>query len=207
MKTAIECTNCGGDATDLQFWITVGALVIAFLALLMNFVQFREFLLGSRARANFRLTLSPVGTDPDGVRRTTAGKCATRVALGIKNTGKKAAGETVINVLIPRQLENVRWCGPNGEKLEDKSAVTANTAEKLVGPDGTEHQSMYLVRTLSRVGTKPNHVVFFEFYVEMQKSGEVVVPVRAKVQADEIPDDIEDYRAELPVRVERLPVS
>ena len=33
----IECTNCGGGA-GVQFWVTVGALVIAFLALMMYFI-------------------------------------------------------------------------------------------------------------------------------------------------------------------------
>jgi hypothetical protein len=199
----VECINCGGDGTDLQFWITIGALVIAFLALLMNFVQFREFLRRAKARAEFDLTLSQTGCDPDGVRRTKADRCATRIAVEIKNTGKKAAGETVINAMIPRHLENLRWCGPNGEEMEE-GELMADTDVVLIGPEGREYESKYLSRTLSRVGTKPNNLGHFQFYVGLTEPGEIVIPVRVGVQADEMPDEIEEYEEDLLVRVERL---
>jgi hypothetical protein len=205
MKTTIECTNCGGGGNDLQFFVTLGALLIAAIALAMNFVQFREYLRGLRARAEFTVTLHLAGADSDGVRRTKAGKTAVRVAVGIKNEGKKAAGETLVNALVPRNLENVRWSGPGGQQI-DEPKMTTPTDEKLVGPDGMEYEAKYLVRTLPRVGTKPHHLVHFQFYAETRRPGDsVVIPVRVKVQADEIPDEIEDYVEDLSVRVERFP--
>jgi hypothetical protein len=202
----IECVNCGGGGGgDLQFWITVGALVIAFLALLMNFAQFRQFMRGVRSRAEFKVTLRPAGLGiEDGVRRTTAGKTAVRVAIGIKNVGKKAAGETLVNALVPGHLEQVRWAGPNGQKIEGSSGTAPTDDEMLTAPDGTEYHAKYLTRLLPRIGTKPHHLLHFQFYVEIKEPGEVVIPVRVKVQADEIPDDVEDYVEELDVRVERV---
>lgn len=200
----IECINCGGDGGGVQFWLTVGALGIAFLALLMNFVQFREYLRELRARAKFMVTLSTVGPNVrDGVRWTDAAKTAVRVSVGIKNDGDKAAGETLINALVPAHLENVRWSGPGGQEAEEPT-VTAPTDEKLTGPDGTKYEAKFLSRTLPRIGTKPHHVVYFQFYAETRRPGDsVAIPVRVKVQADEIPDGLDEYVAEHAVRVER----
>ena len=200
----IECSNCGGGS-DLQFWITVGALVIAFLALLMNFVQFRQFMLGVRSRAEFKVTLHSAGRGvEDGVQRMTAMNGTVRVAVGIKNEGKKAAGETLVNALVPSHLQETRWCGPNGQKVEAPTGTTS-TNEKLVASDGTEYPAKYLSRMLPRVGTKPHHLLHFQFSIELPRHGDsVVIPVRVKVQADEIPDDIEDYVEHLDVRVQRI---
>jgi len=104
VKTMIECANCGGGGSDLQFFVTLGALLVAAIALAMNFVQFREYLRGLRARAEFKVTLRLAGADPDGVRRTKGSRSAVRVAVGIKNEGKMAAGETLINALVPRRV-------------------------------------------------------------------------------------------------------
>jgi hypothetical protein len=81
MRTTIECTNCGGG-DDLQFWITVGALVVAFLALLMNFIQFREFLRRSKARAKFMVAPRLLnGVDADGVIRNSRTTVVVRVRV------------------------------------------------------------------------------------------------------------------------------
>jgi len=190
-STVIECTNCGGEA-GLQFWVTVGALVIAFLALMMNFVQFREFLRRSRARAKFRLTLTAPYADPDGVIRTEGNHVSLRVQIGIKNEGRLAAGETVVNVLLPQWLDVVGWCGPNGEELESR-ATLAETPERISDSNGTEHEANYLTKTLPRIGTKPGHVLYFMSFAEVPAEGRKEIPMRLKVQADEIPDDIEEY--------------
>jgi hypothetical protein len=174
------------------------------LALLMNFVQFREYLRRLRARAEFKLAMRPASDTEDGVCRTEAQKAAVRVALGIKNEGAKAAGETLVNALVPSHLESVRWCGPTGQEVDVSSVTTPTDDEKLTAPDGAEYDAKYLSRTLPRVGTKPHHLLHFQFYVHLPEPGEVVVPVRVKVQADEIPDEIEDYVADLDVRIVRV---
>ena len=101
MRT-VECSNCG----DLgpQFWVTVGALAVATVALAFNAVQFRQFLRGLRKRARFRVTLRVPAADEDGVYRVgPAQKAAVRVEIGIKNEGGRAAGETLVNALAPER--------------------------------------------------------------------------------------------------------
>jgi hypothetical protein len=174
----------------------------------MNFFQFREYLRDLRARAKFKVTLTTVGKDVrEGVRWTKAGKTAVRVSVGIKNEGDKAAGETLINALVPAHLENVRWAGPGGQATEEPKATTP-IDEKLTAPDGTEYDAKFLSCTLPRVGTKPHHVVYFQFYAETRRPGDSAeMPVRVKVQADEIPDDIDEYVVDHVVRVERMTAS
>ena len=196
----IECTNCG-DGAGLQFWVTVGALMIAFLALMMNFVQFREFLRRSRARAKFRLTLTAPYADPDGVIRTEGNAMTLRVQVGIKNEGSLAAGETVVNVLVPRWLDMAGWCGPNGEELERRPSL-AETSERLRDSSGTEHEAKYLTKTLPRIGTKPGHVLYFMGFTDVPAEGRKEIPMRLKVQADEIPDDVEEYVEDVIIGIE-----
>jgi len=99
----------------------------------------------------------------------------------------------------------VRWSGPGGQQIEESKVTTPTDDEKLIGPDGMAYEAKYLSRTLPRVGTKPHHLLHFQFYVATKEPGEVVVvPVRIKVQADEIPDEIEDYVQDLAVRVQRF---
>ncbi len=105
-----------------------------------------------RARAKFKVKLTTVGNDVrDGVRWTKAGRTAVRVSVGIKNEGDKAAGETLINALVPAHLENVRWAGPGGQATEEPK-MTTPTEEKLTGSDGTEYDAKFLSRTVPRVG-------------------------------------------------------
>ena len=199
----IECINCGGDGgSDLQFWITVGALVIAFLALMMNFVQFREFLRRSRARARFALTLTAANADAEGVIRTEGNAASVRVEVGIDNKGTLAAGETVINVMFPRWLDVLGWCGPNGQEIERARSSIAQTSETLEAPDGSEVEASYLVKTVDRVGTKPGHVFNFMCFVDVPETGRLEIPLRLKVQADEIPNDVDEYVEDVVIGVE-----
>jgi hypothetical protein len=202
----IECTNCGGG-NDLQFWITVGALVIAFLALLMNFVQFREFLRRSRARARFALTLTAANAGADGVVRTAGNHMSLRMEVGIDNEGDLAAGETLINVMFPRSLEVVGWCGPNGQETERFGSSIAQTGETLEAADGTEVEANYLMKVVDRVGTKPGHVFNFMCFVDVPDVGRREIPFRLKVQADEIPSDIDEYVIDRIVGIEHQDVN
>lgn len=180
----------------------MGALVIAFLALLMNFVQFREFLRRSRARAEFIVIPKTQNANSDGVLRTEGTVVSGRVEIGIKNNGRKAAGETLVNVVYPRRYE-ARWCGAMGEESEASSSPTP-TSEVLVDQDREYDDCIFLSRIVPRIGTKPHHTLYFQFTmldVPEQPDRELRVPVRIRVQADELPDDIEEYVQDLVVRV------
>jgi hypothetical protein len=202
VKRVIECVNCGGGGNDWQLWVTVGALIVAALALLMNFVQFREFIQRSKARARFVVKLRAPRAEPDGVLRTPGTAYAARVEIGIKNDGEKGAGETLINAVMPRHVDRVRWCGPNGEEL-DLSDMVSETDEVLHSSDGQEFEGQYLARKVDGIGRRPHHVVFFQFYVNVPDDGMVLVPIRVRVQAEELPEDIEEYVVDYEVRVER----
>jgi hypothetical protein len=198
---SIECTNCGGS--DLQFYVTLGALIVAALALGMNYVQFREFLRKARARARFEVSLRTVNSDHDGVLRTNANRCAARVEIEIKNAGDRAAGETIVNVLVPREQDLIRWCGPNGEELEEDFGGTASRSDILVGTDGRRVQSKCIQRKLERVGIKPTRLLHFQFNVEVPSAGQAAIPIRVRVAADEMPDEVEYYPADHLLRVAR----
>lgn len=98
----------------------------------------------------------------------------------------------------------VRWCGPHGEELGNgEQDVVFPTAETLTTSDGATYDSQYVVMTLPRIGTKPHHVLYLQFYVDLPARMLRFIPVRATVQADEIPDDVDEYVAELEVQVLR----
>jgi hypothetical protein len=81
----VECSNCGDVGP--AFFLTLGALLIAGIALYFNWVQHRELLRRLRARAEFKVTLRTVDADENGVLWTDAGTQITHVEVGIKNDG------------------------------------------------------------------------------------------------------------------------
>ena len=125
--------------------------------------------------------------------RTEGNTGAFRVQIGMTNKGQIAASQTLINVLFPRGLE-VEWCGPNGEPSESKSEIApAGEGDVVIDREQDKRSDVnYINRTLPRIGTRPYHAIFFQFRHEVAAEGEVRVPIRVKVQADEIPQEIEE---------------
>jgi hypothetical protein len=204
----VECTNCGGVGP--AFWLTLGALSIAAIALYFNFRQYREFARRLNARARFRVTLGVVDADDEGIRRTPSNTttCWTRVSIGIKNVGDLAANQTVINVLLPQYIEEARWCGAKGQERNEKNElVAAGKGDVVIDDKGNEIPAVYIALVIDRIGTKPDHVVYFQMPIDCSFTHEPVVPVRVKVQADEIPDEIEEYEESILVRVAREEAS
>lgn len=206
-KTVFECTNCSGNGGTpwLSIAIAAIALVATLIALGMNYFQFREFNRSLKARARFRITLS-VANGVDGVRWTppNTNTAYVVIGIGIKNVGDKAAGETLINALYPAQIREARWSSPDGGDAEFKGTpLPAEDGDVVIDPtDGTEYQARYLARTISRIGTKPHTLVHMKFPVDnMRMNDEVRVPIRVKVQADEIPDDVVEYEETMTVLV------
>lgn len=201
----VECSNCGDVGP--AFYITFGALLIAAIALYFNWVQHREFLRRLRARAEFGLTIKTVDADEHGIRWTSADTQITRVEIGIKNKGKRAAGETVLNVIVPRNLEYARWAGPGGQEVEGVNSATAKADELLTDETGAEQPAMYLSQGIPRISTKPHYLRFVTFPVELPPRDAPIqgrtIPIRVTIQADEIPDEVEEYSATHLVRVRR----
>jgi hypothetical protein len=203
VKTVIECTNCGGGGPDLQIWVTLGALAVAGAALVMNYFQFREFMREVHAHAEFDIRLRTVGADDDGVLRTTETRVAVRVEVLAKNVGKKAAGQTLMNVIVPREVDSLRWTGARGEEVKVKGNGTGEEEEPLGHPDGRELPAVWLSAATKRFGKNLTRPAYFQFYVKIPDCGEIVIPVAVKVHAEEIPGEREHYQADHLVRVRR----
>lgn len=195
----VECSNCG----DLgpAFWVTIGALLVAAAALIINAREHRVFMRRLSARARFDVSVETVGADSEGVFRTTGTGGTIRVSIGVQNTGEVAASETLVNVVFPRGT-GVEWCGAQGEPVGDRRYPADTPGEALHKPDGRElTETQYLADTWDRIGLRPHYVKFVKFMVNVPDAGEAAVPLRVRVEADELPDDQPEYVIDHMVRV------
>jgi hypothetical protein len=164
-----------------------------------------EFLRQLGAKARFELTLRILQPEPedDGVIRA-VGSVRVLVEIGVKNVGQRAAGETLIQVIAPRNIANFRWSGPKGEQRPDLLAGAAlETPEELTDDNGTVHLGQYLDRGLERVTRRTYYVAFFVLDVETPPTGVRSVPVRVTAEADELPDDEPEASARWMIRLAR----
>ena len=70
--------------------------------------------------------------------------------------------------------------------------------------NGSPVESQWLTIELPRVGRKPHHAIFVAFSAPSPERGEeTTVQLRIKAQADELPDDIDEYVIEHDVRIGR----
>jgi hypothetical protein len=189
----------------------MGAFAIAAVSLYFNFRQHRRANREQEARARFDVSVRTVDADEEGIRWTDANTTTqiTRIAIGLKNIGDRPAGETLLNILVPEGLEYARWSGPGGEEIPD-GKQTAPTPELLQDADGEERiASKHLGTTWRRIGMRSHYEKYVTLPVQLppRETGlqQGTVPVRIKVQADELPDDIDEYVIDYTVRVVRRP--
>lgn len=100
-------------------------------------------------------------------------------------------------MLVPRSLASARWAEANGAAVPN-SKPPADTDERLPDRQGDENQpAMFLSSAWPRIRRSPHYEKFVQFPVELppQASGlrQATVPVRVKVQADELPEAIGEY--------------
>jgi hypothetical protein len=198
-----ECTNCGdpGWLPFLAIGIGLASLVVAVRALRYAGAQHEAFVrqITSRARLRVSLTVDPE-PDDDGVIRGDGGTIWVRVHIGIKNEGEKAAGPTALNVLIPAGIRYFAWSGPNGDEIPESTRQPQDVPESLPGWE----RSQYLDLELPRVSLRPHYQKTVRFSTpELPDGGELSIPVRAKVQADELPDEIDEVVAKTTLRFAR----
>jgi len=162
-----------------------------------------------KARARFDVTVRTVDADTNGIRWTDRNTTTqhTRIGIGVKNVGERAAGETLVNVVVPRTLEFARRAGPKGEERPE-GKLTADTTEMLPDAHGNPTvPSKFGSSTWDRVGIRPHYEKFVQFPVDLppREGGlsQAIVPVRVRVQADELPDEVEEYVVDHIVRVVR----
>ena len=195
----------GWDATTTSLAISLVALLIAAWALRMGHTEHREFLARLRARADFVGTVKfpqAADTGDEVVTLVTEGNSGNiRIEVGLKNEGDRAAGFTVLNLVVPAWARHsVRWSGPLGEELGTRSPP-AETDEQLTDPAGETTGAVYLALELPRVARRPHYVKFAWLQFDVQPGGERWVPVRFTAQADELPDDIDEISVRRTLRI------
>ena len=128
------------------------------------------------------------------------------VRLRVGNYGDAAASSVLLNVLVPVSVQGLRWCGPNGEELaSSKAGPPVSADDDLHDHMGTPVPAQHLVAEWPRVARKGGAVFFFCFTLPLPRTGaEVRVPISAVAQADEIPDEVEEYEGSFEVRARRL---
>jgi hypothetical protein len=162
------------DSADASLVVAQDALAIAHDESRRSSVEHAEFMRQLQARARFEVTLRAVGADENGVFEASATEMNVRVEIGITNyEGDKAAGATIINVLVPEPTKGFRWSGPRGEELHTVSNVTLLTGETLTDADGKTFTSEFLSRELPRVTRRTAHVGYVSLTLWIPSEGEM----------------------------------
>jgi hypothetical protein len=84
----------------------------------------------------------------------------------------------------------LQWCGPNGEALGLTGPST--TDEVLCDSAGNELAASYLDVEMPRITRRSGYVRHAYFFAAPPEEGVLEVPLRAKVQADELPEDVDE---------------
>jgi hypothetical protein len=202
--TIIRCSNCGPGWLGTA--LTLAALAVAAGALWIASREHREFMRQARARARFDLDASIANyaeAMDGGVIVHPASSIRPIVRVRIGNYGEKAAATTLMNVVAPRELDTIRWCGPTGQELDSVRPAFVNT-EPIGSPDGRRIPSQTLAEEHSRITRKGGFVSFFCFTLALPEDGsELHLPFRISAQADEIPDDVSEYSVSFEIRARR----
>jgi hypothetical protein len=196
--TAVRCVNCGGG-TD---WPTRLALLFggvgAFAAarsLSIQTGEHRRLRSELAKRADFEITIRPVPaelftnvTSDSADRLVSASGTVLRFEIGVSNIGQKAATHTTLNVLAPARYAGLKWCGPSGEELDvpRDAPLTDQQLPESSDPNG----SRWLSVEIERVAFRTPRLRWVLFGVDLPSDGRVDVPVRAKAQSDDLPDDV-----------------
>lgn len=223
----VECTNCGGDEwiTYFSLGVAVASVILALVAAYLarkavkvaddtlkvahedagrSRTEHAEFMRQLQARARFDVTLTPKWpANADGLIEQNATSTRVTVAIGISNEqGDKAAGPTTVNALVPEgMVSDLRWSGPQGEEVSGVSRMILTTPEILTDADGSDYEAQYLFHELPRVTRRTARLLHLTFYVEIPSKGERSVPIRVRVESDDLPDDDPEVVRELMIRV------
>lgn len=142
-------------------------------------------------RADFQITLDP-GLPDAGADSATYVTNATDVnlqfAIGIRNTGTRAATHVTINFLAPDRQGTLVWAGPDGAADPDKPKAV-QTSERLSDAPGLP-MTRWLPYEFDRIAIRTPRMVWARLLAEVPPSGSLDLPVRVRVQSDDLPDDV-----------------
>jgi hypothetical protein len=202
------CSNCASDGTD---WLGIVTLVVAGIAATVGLVallwtksdrqqlreqqaafmaEHNEYMKQLRARAHFKITLTvinasrPRDDDPLGIMSAVGLTMWSRFEIGVANSGERTAGPTVVNVLVPANLSEFFWSDATGRKLVDADAPVATSEPLRI--DDRDFGAQWISVELPRVSTRTPRLVWFTCSIASNVNQ---MPIRIKVEADELPED------------------
>jgi hypothetical protein len=206
----VRCINCSAGTS----WPTVVALVFSGVGVLtaarglfIQSIEQRRLRRELAKRADLSITIRPLGhaftnvTTDSADLALNASVVILRFEIGISNVGQKAATHTSLNVLAPARYSGLKWCGPNGEELDVRRDAPL-TSEQLPGaadPNG----SRWLTEEIQRVALRTPRLRWVLFGVDLPPDGQIDVPVRAKAQSDDLPDDVHERVKDFVVHLRR----
>lgn len=162
-------------------------------------LEHEEFLRQLRARARFEVTLTAEGADENGVITSDATVIYVTVEVGLRNVGEKAAGPTFINLLVPRSITHFRLMTAAG----GEDPQQARPVPETLAADGDEVAAQYLSMERERTPRRTSFVRRAFLQVPVPDAGESVVPLRVKVESDDLADDEPEVVREMLLRVRR----
>jgi len=162
-------------------------------------VEHLEFLRQLRARARFEVTLRAEGADESGVITSDATVTYVTVEVGLRNVGEKAAGPTFINLLAPQGIAHFKLMTEAGGEDPQQPRPVPET----LTAEGHEVPAQFL--SVDRTPRRTSFTRRAFLQVPVPDAGEAVIPVRVKVESDDLPDDEPEVVRDLTLRVRRPP--
>lgn len=179
----------------------MAALIVSAATLFVTAIPVWILVRDLRKRAAFKITPRVVREGGPTICRK-PGSCADFVlGIGLKNTGKRAARDVLVNVVGPDWLSDFGWSQENGALSREEKASVA-TSERLTDAEGGEHQGLFLARVLPRVSLRHD----YELFVRMRAEPNVEsIPLRLRVNSDDLADSQPEYCLDYTVVVDREP--
>jgi hypothetical protein len=194
------------DSADDSLKIGRDALDVAREEAKRSKVEHDEFRRQMEARARFDVTVRALPpADEDGMFVLDATSVNVHVEIGISNKrGDKAAHTTTVNVLVPENTQNIRWSGPRGEPRPTESSEMLWTSETLTNAGGNVLAVEYLSRQLPRITRRTHYLVHVTLSLPIPDRLTRSVPIRVRVESDDLPDDQPEVVVDYMLRGRRL---
>lgn len=145
-------------------------------------------------RADFEITIQPDGfaaqdVGPDSASYVTeASEVGLRFAIGIRNTGSRAATHVTLNFLSTDRHDSLVWVDPQGNPAPERTKA-ALTTEKLSDAQ-TGAATRWLAWDFERIAVRTPRTAWAKVDADVPIGGSADFRVRARVQSDDLPDEV-----------------